>query len=163
MKKIHARRMTFEEVSTLEKNSRFLVPSHDRQPGVLVAARLDTQLHTKDREILEAGVPNGQSIPSLLIQTDYGSMYAVGANQTWAADSDGEAMYQIETVGTQVSLVLYAPGMEGPDVLERARKALRNEFRAGILQLRQETHRPVSEAGLPPVLGVPDGQVPRLI
>lgn len=163
MKKIHARRMTFEEVSTLEKGSRFLVPTHDRQSGVLVPARLDTQLYTKERETLEAGVPSGHSVPSLSVQSDYGSLYHVAANQIWAADSDGEAMYEIETVGTQVSLVLYAPGMEGPDVLERARKALRAEFGAGILQLRQETHRPVSEAGLPPVLGVPDGQVPRLI
>jgi hypothetical protein len=163
MEKIHARRMTFEEVATLEKGGLFLVPLHDRRPGVLVPASLDRDTHIKEREILEAGVPSGQSVPTMMVTSVYGSMYGVPANQIWAADADGEAMHLVEEVGTQVSLVLYAPGMEGPDVLERARKALRNEFGAGILQLRQETHRPVSEDGLPPVLGVPDGQVPRLI
>lgn len=162
MKKIRARRMAFQEIAGLGPDTTFLVPVHG-QPGVVVPARLDKALEDSTRKILEDGVPPGQSIPTILITTVYSVMYGVSAKDVFAAESDGEAMYLLETVGTQVSLVLYAPGMEGPDVLERARKALRTEFGAGILQLRQEAHRPVSEAGLPPVLGVPDGQVPRLI
>lgn len=164
MKKISARRMTFEEVAELPKGATVLVPVFDRRTKALVPAALNENMSDSARKILAAGVPSGQSIPSLLIQNMYGSMYSVGANEIYAASElEGEPFQQIETVGTQVSLTLYAPDMEGPDVLARARAALRKEFGPGILQLRQETHQPVSESGLPPVLGVPEGQIPRPI
>jgi hypothetical protein len=112
---------------------------------------------------LEKYIADGAIVPSFGILTLYGSLYSARATEFFVEDPEGEERPVIETVGTQVSMAIYVPGMEGPDVLERMRKALRAEFGAGLLQLRQETHRPVPETGLPPVLGVPNGHMPELI
>lgn len=164
METLKLRNLTFEEAATLDAEDEFFVPARGTTTSACVSARLDHGgLGQSAREILESGVPSGQSVPTVNVSTRYGTVYAVSAGDIYTADPDGTDHKVLDDVGTQVSLTLFAPGMEGPDVLERARKALRAEFGPGILQLRQETHRPVAETGLPPVLGVPDGQIPRFI
>lgn len=163
MKKIKVRPMTFAEVAELNENSEFHVPHSDREGGVLVEAKLHGKLAPREQDVLRQGVPTGRSIPSVSITTKYGVWYSVLASEIYVEDPSGLPVQVMEETGTQVSVTFYAPAMEGPDVLERVHEALRGEFGPGVLQLRTQNHRPVSEAGLPPVLGVPNGAMPNPI
>lgn len=162
MRTIKARPMAFQEVAQLNPDSEFFVPTHQDR-NILVTAKLNAAITESDRQTLHEGVPEGWSVPPLLIQSFYGVNYGILASEVYAADSKGRDMSVVETVGTQVGFTLYAPGLEGDAVLDRVRKALRKEFGPGALQLRQQHHQPVSEMGLPPVFGVPEGQLPRII
>lgn len=162
MQTIKVKGMDLSVVAVLEPNRDWFYVLRD---GVLFPAQLTSVTPRKDRELLgtPGGLPEGRFMPSVAVQTAYGVMFVAGADQLYVEDPAGEPMQLIETVGTQIGLTVYAPGLEGEDVLGRIRAALRSEFGPGFLQVRQETHRPVSEDGLPPVLGVPDGQIARLV
>lgn len=170
MRTIKARRLTLEEVANLGPDDGFLAgaPSYRKDSRVLVestlrgalskseVAAITTHLDQEDGEMT--------SLPTVLVRTRFGIKYAVKANALFVEDKAGEAdMLLLERVGTQVSMTMYLPGMDGPDVLERTHKALRAEFGIGVVQLRQEFHRDVCEDGLPTVLGLPEGRLPRAL
>lgn len=166
MQIIKVNKLNYGEVADLTMGSEFLVHAPGYRPGEgpLTPARLETPLRPDEQEILSAGVPEGKSIPLVTVKTKYGVMYPVPSSRIYIEDENGtENAAVVETVGSQANITFYAPGMAESEVLERLHKALRAEFGTGVLQLRQESVRPVCETGLPTVLGVPDGEVPRLI
>jgi len=147
MLKIHMSPMSFEDAARLESDSRFFVPSR-RTPGALVQAQLDALPNPQQRKILAAGAPEGQSIPSLLVHTCFGTVQSVLASELFVEDEGGEARDVVEAVGTQVSFVLFVPGADGDEATPRITEALRSEFGVAALQVLHQTHRPVSEEGL---------------
>lgn len=170
MRVAKVRKLTIDELADLKvsDNRTLLVPdsNHWKESGVLVAARLKISLRDSDIQKMREGGKGFLPIPSAYIQTDYGVEYSVSLDHLYTeedASPIGIDAKIVETVGSQVSMTVYAPGMDGEDVLARMHKVLRAEFGTGVLQLRQQTNCKVSETGLPTVLGVPDNAVPRLI
>ena len=170
MRVAKVRNLTLDELGELKvsEDSTFLVPDSNywKESGVLVAARLKVPLRAEEIEKMRDRAESLTALPSAYIRTEYGIEYSVRLDQLYTekdAGPIGTDVSIVETVGSQVSMTLYAPGMKGPEVLARMRKALQEEFGTGVLQLRQEMHRKVPETGLPTVLGVPDGAIPRLI
>jgi hypothetical protein len=169
VKSVWVREIPVQDVADLGKDDAFLVHENGTKPGdmVLVWAALGTPVGHSAQEVLRAGIPPMRAVPTLQVDTVYGSRKFSPANRLYeeveAGTPNAVSALVMETVGTQVGIVVYAPGGDGPETLRRIRKALRSEFGIGGLQLRQESHRPVGESGLPPVLGVPRDALPKLI
>lgn len=135
--------------------------------GVLHPARLDCPIARDEKELLSTpgGVPEGRFMPTLFVKTDYCVMFGVRADALYAEDyEDGEEMPLVQTVGSSVTLSIYTPGLtDGRDVEVRIRKALSNEFGKGLAFLRAIHSQPVSEKGLPPVLGNLTGELGEIL
>lgn len=93
-------------------------------------------------------------MPTLLVRDEYHSCYGVSANKLYVEDPEGDPAHLVEACGTKVCLSLYAHGMDGPDVLERIHRALRDEFGVGFLRVCQENHRMIPEADQDRMLGM---------
>jgi hypothetical protein len=128
---VTVRLLSLGEIEALTADDEVFVPSSDfqLQTGLLERARITKQQ-----------VNNSAKIRVL---TAYGSEYSVSA--VYVPSEEGEEKWLLKDAGTRISTALFFTGLDEPEAIERLRKALRDEFGGGVVEVWNMRSGPMRE------------------
>lgn len=134
---IKMKALDLEEVRSLGPDDLIYVQDSDFTSPLLVPAyrkmRDDAYLDRKDK-------------PTVHVRCIYGSEFYVSAEtEVYQEDDLGEEMPVIRSVGTRVSSSIFIPGVEPEEAEARLKKALREEFGPGVVELWNLRSQPTKD------------------
>ncbi|MFE6000388.1 hypothetical protein ACFQ6C_26565 [Streptomyces sp. NPDC056454] len=127
---VHVRQLSDDEVKALEVGSEVFAPSSDfrSHTGLLERGRIAEQLgNSSKRRVLSV----------------YGTEYSV--DTLYVPSEGGEEKWLIKDSGSRVSTSLFFTGLDEEEAIERLRKALREEFGGGVVEVWNTRSAPVRD------------------
>lgn len=134
---IRVRALEPDEVRNLGSNNLIFVQDHNFADRVLVPAY---------RMMNDAAYLDRQSDPMVHVRSIFGSQFHVSAStDVFEQDDLGEEMPVIRSAGTRITSALFFTGLSEDDALERLKRALRNEFGPGVVEVWNMRSAPVRD------------------
>lgn len=141
-----------EEVRSLGPNDLIYVQDHGFASRILVPAY---------RKMDDAAYLDREDKPRVHVRSIYGSEFHVCAEtEVFEEDALGEEVSVIRSAGTRVSSSVFLPGVEPEEAEARLKKALREEFGPGVVELWNLRSQPTRDLRWD-VYQVQTGWVPR--
>lgn len=134
---IRVRALELDEIRSLGPDDLIYVQEHGFASRVLVPAY---------RKMNDDAYLDRQANPSVHVRSIFGSEFYVSANSDiFEQDDLGEEMPVIRSAGTRITSSLFFTGLEGGEALERLKRALREEFGPGIVEVWNMRSAPVRD------------------
>lgn len=126
-----------DEVRSLGPSDLIYVQDHGFTSRVLVPAY---------RKMDDTAYLDREDKPRVHVRSVYGSEFYVSAEtDVFEEDALGEEMPVIRSVGTRVSSSVFIPGVEPEEAEARLKKALREEFGPGVVELWNLRSQPTKD------------------
>lgn len=149
---IKMKALGLEEVRSLGPDDLIYVPDPDFVRSILVPAY---------RKMKDDAYLDREEKPSVHVRCIYGSEFYVSAEtEVFEEDPLGEEMSVVRSVGARVSSSIFIPGVEPVEAEARLKKALRNEFGPGVVELWNLRSQPTRDLRWD-VYAVRTGWVPK--
>jgi hypothetical protein len=130
---VTVRLLSEDEIQALSVDDEVFVPSSDFRPHTNLLERARITASNKQRS-------EGDKVR---VQTAYDVEHS--ASTLYVPSEDGEEKWLLKDSGTRVSSALFFTGIDEPEAIERLRKALRDEFGSGVVEVWNMRSGPVRD------------------
>lgn len=134
---VRVRALELDEIRSLGPDDLIYVQDPGFTSRVLVPAR---------RKMDDEAYLDRQSNPSVHVRSVFGREFYVSANNdVFEQDDLGEEMPVIRSAGTRITSSLFFTGLKEDEALDRLKRALRDEFGPGIVEVWNMRSTPVRD------------------